>query len=55
MYDMKPNEKEKQNMIYSQLFQNNQYAAMNKSPVEISDIENHSVQTLDTIRYNRDE
>ena len=55
MYDMKPNEKERQNMIYSQLFQNDQYAAMNKSPVEISDIENHSVQTLDIIRYNRDE
>ena len=52
---MRPNEKDKRNMIYSQLFQNNQYNAMNRSPVDVSDIEDHNVQELGTIQYNRDE
>jgi RNA polymerase sigma-70 factor (ECF subfamily) len=52
---MRPNEKDKRNMIYSQLFQNNQYNAMNKSPVDMSDIDVHTNPDFEMVRYNRDE
>lgn len=49
---MRPNEKDKRNMIYSQLFN---YNKSYRDPVNAMDITESNIQEFDVVKYNRDE